>query len=43
MIIAILLGLAATVLFILFRPRRNRFTRRVTSSRNGQPWWVDWQ
>ncbi|MCI0398020.1 MAG: hypothetical protein L0332_07485 [Chloroflexi bacterium] len=39
--IAILASLLALVLFILFRPRRDRYVRRVASLRNGQPWWRD--
>ncbi|MCI0581243.1 MAG: hypothetical protein L0332_27305 [Chloroflexi bacterium] len=39
--IAILTGLLALVLFILFRPRRDRTVRRVTSLRNGHSWWRD--
>jgi hypothetical protein len=28
----------AILLFILFRPRRSPYDRRVTGSRNGLPW-----
>ena len=31
----------AILLVILFRPRRSRYIRRVTSNRNGQPWYRD--
>lgn len=43
MTIALILILTCTaiLLFILFRPRRSPYSRRVTGSRNGQPWYRD--
>ena len=37
--IALVIGSLAILLFILFRPRRNPYSRRVTGSLNGQPWY----
>lgn len=37
----IVLVTAILTLALLFWPRRSRYVRRVTSNRNGQPWWRD--
>lgn len=39
MVEAILVFCLLAILAILFWPRRSPYVRRVTSNRNGQPWW----
>lgn len=39
MVEAILIFCSLAILAILFWPRRSPYVRRVTRSRNGQPWW----
>jgi hypothetical protein len=39
--VGLLIVSATVLLVILLRPRRDPYVRRITSSRNGLPWWRD--